>query len=135
MGPTVHEAKERLLEATVGARLDEAWARGGMERLYFDHPTSRRVAGSIELDTTVEKVNQVRIELLVPPDLAGRVIEFVQTSKVDDVPVELPVETKADELPIPPTRDPGPDDMAEMVAEEQEGDGLPAEVVMPEESL
>jgi len=142
----VQRIKEQLqLAAYAGnkafpVRLDEAWERGGTERMFFDHPTSKRVMGTVEIDTGAD-VEQVRLELLVPPALAEKVIALVQGYVVEDEKekeseASLPEEDTTLLVPaIPPTRDPGPDDLAEIVAEEQEGPGLPAEVLEHPELL
>jgi len=102
---------------------DSGWAKGGLEHLYFDHPTSKNALGTVEIDTSAP-VHQVRVELFVPPALAVEVIKMVMSAEIpEDVRVE---ETPAEPVAIErlfPTKDPTSEE------EEDEDDGLPPEVL------
>jgi hypothetical protein len=137
---TIQKKKDALFSATIqndpeaifaeGHPLPN-WESGGTERLTFEHPNHRRILGTVEIDTTTD-LQQVRLELVVPPELAEKVIRMCLAE-----PAEI-YEPKpahvAEEITVPfvpPTKDPTPDDLADMAAEEAESDlPLPVDTVI-----
>jgi hypothetical protein len=132
----IEEQKQALVAATeyinkgegaagiLTAALSSAWDKGGTERLIFEHPGHRRILGSIEIDSTVEKLEQVRLELVIPPDIAAGIIAALMATpdEVIDVTSVPSVIEEAPTVSYPPTRDPSAADLEEMAAEENEVD-------------
>ena len=110
-------------------QIDDAWVKGGTERLSFEHPEHRLILGTVEIDSTVEDLKQVRLELVVPPELAVKVIQTLLSEPAEVRPERVLALVEAPAVvEIPPTREPNADDLAEMAAEEAEV-SLPPEVV------
>jgi hypothetical protein len=128
---TVEAVKSSLYLAATGAESphqEDAWEKGGTERMEFEHPRHRFILGSVELDTTISDPQQVRLELVIPPDVAGKVIQMLMAEPDElRIPVSVTPVAAVEVVEIPPTRDPSEDDLAEMAAEEAEV-GLPPEV-------
>jgi hypothetical protein len=115
---------KRLLQEAGDASGNPAWESGGMERMYFEHPTSKTLLGSVEIDTTGTELSDARLELFAPPAVIAEVVRFVRS-----LPIVEKVPTKSEEVtvplraPLPPTREPTPEDL------QDEPDGLPPEVL------
>jgi hypothetical protein len=82
--------KQELLATVERGSADSQWIRGGLERMYFDHPQDPEISGMVEIDTTTND-GSVSIELLVPGDAALQVVRFVQSLKREaaEKPVEV----------------------------------------------
>jgi len=129
--PSVDSCKHLLhaaaMETGGKTTVDGAWARGGVERMFFE-AEDRRVLGTVEIDTSAERVESVRMELMIPPELAAHLIRLV-TGNITGLLAPEPVAIQ--EMPeprtvvpfAPATKDPTPEDLLE------EPDGLPSEVL------
>ena len=127
----VQEQKAALVAATKyyveGASVKTAhpdlrWEKGGTERFAFEHPEHRRVLGLIEIDSSVEEINQVRMELVVPPYVAENVIMMLMAVAAEEIEEYKTAAPVAEVITIPPTRDPTAADLEEMEEEEREVD-------------
>ena len=135
-GDGVQCLKRDLLVAAGVCSADVPWLRGGLERLYFDHPQDPGISGMVEVDTTT-KNDSVSIELVVPGDVALQVVRFVQSLRREVAePVEAtPRETLCgeDTLSVPePTRPVVAPilvaSVGRLLPDDEGDDGLPPEV-------
>ena len=139
-GDGVQCLKQDLLVAARVCSADVPWLRGGLERMYFDHPQDPEISGMVEVDTTAEN-DSVNIELVVPGDVALRVVRFVQSLKREVAkPVEAPHQETIcgeDTLPAleplfvpihPPSAPVITPSVGRLLPDEDEDDGLPPEV-------
>jgi hypothetical protein len=70
-------ASTNPLAPSVLTIVDSGWEKGGLERLYFAHDVDPDISGLVEIDTTDERCESARMELLVPPTVADLIIRFV----------------------------------------------------------
>jgi hypothetical protein len=121
---TTKQQKEALYAATCPDTVnpDVPWEQGGMERMSFEHPEHRRILGTVEIDSSEVELKDVRLELVVPPEVAVKVIALLMAEPAETIEA-VPSENHTAEVTmpfLPPTKDPTADDLEEMAAEESE---------------
>jgi hypothetical protein len=127
--------KQRIAETLAAfAKPDEAWGRGGRETMYFEHPVATKtVLGTVEIDSTTDKLESAKLELFAPPSVIARVVQLIMAMDVEDSVPEHVEEEEEDTAPVlvslPPTKEPSPEDLLE------EPEGLPPEVLASDPDL